>query len=202
MRRLAAVVLAAGRGQRFGGAKQLALLDGRPLLVHVLEAVSAARPRGASILDTVVVLGYRAGEIERIIAAARGRPPFRVVLNPDPSRGLASSLQSGLAALARDIDGALVVLGDQPRIRPDVIEAVVDRWDDADGSPSIIVPRYAGGGGRNPALLDRRAWHLADSLTGERGMASLIEADPALALVVDVAGSNPDVDTAADLDAV
>jgi molybdenum cofactor cytidylyltransferase len=198
MRRLAAVVLAAGRGERFGSAKQLALLEGRPLLAHVLGAVSSARPSLADVVDTVVVLGFHAEDVERAVAAESAG--FRVVRNPDPSRGLASSLRTGLASLGPDIDGALIVLGDQPRVRPDVIEAIADAW--AAGTAVAAVPRYADGGGRNPALLDRRAWHLAGGLTGDRGMASIMAGDPTLALVVDVAGSNPDVDTPADLAAL
>jgi molybdenum cofactor cytidylyltransferase len=204
MRRLAAVVLAAGRGERFGGAKQLALLEGRPLLAHVLEAVASVRPSFADLVDVVVVVGFHAEEVERAVAvavaASAGSAGLRVVRNPDPSRGLSSSLRTGLASLGPDIDGALIVLGDQPRVRPDVIEAIADAW--AAGAAVAVVPRYAAGGGHNPALLDRRAWHLASGLTGDRGMASIMTGDPTLALVVDVAGSNPDVDTPADLAAL
>jgi len=198
VRRLGVIVLAAGRGARFGGPKQLAVLEGRPLISHVLAAVAAARPRLALVDDVVVVLGHHGAEVERVV---RAEPNVRTVRNPDPSRGLASSLRVGLGAMRPAVDGALMVLADQPRLSPATIEAVADGWAAA-GDALVVVPRYAADGGRNPALIDRRAWPLAETLRGDRGMSALLEADPSLALVVDVPGANPDVDTPADLAAL
>jgi len=197
MRRVAVVVLAAGRGERFGGPKLIAPLDGRPVIAHVLAAVAAAQPSLAVIVDTVVVLGFHAAGIEKAVSALGGTGRLRFVRNPDPGRGLASSLATGLSSLGPDVEGALIVLGDQPRLRPAVIEAVADAW--AAGDARVVAPRYADGGGRNPALLDRRAWPLVLDLSGDHGMGHLLAADPTLALVVDVPGTNPDVDTPDDL---
>ncbi len=106
MKRLAAIVLAAGRGSRFGGAKQLALLDGRPLLAHVLGAILAARPALVSLDEVVVVLGFHADAVERALTPCAS-DQVRLVRNPDPGRGIASSLQVGLEALGpRDRGGA------------------------------------------------------------------------------------------------
>lgn len=200
MRRLGVVVLAAGRGERFGGPKQIAVVDGRPLLAHVLAAVAAARPSLAAVVDEVVVLGFRADEVEQAVTASVPVGRHRFVRNPDPGRGIASSLATGLSALAPDVEGALIILGDQPRLRPAVIEAVADAW--ASSGARVVVPRYSRGGGRNPVLLDRQAWPLATGLSGDHGMGRLLAADPTLALVVDVAGANPDVDTPDDLAAL
>jgi molybdenum cofactor cytidylyltransferase len=200
MRRLAVLVLAAGRGERFGGAKQVALLDGKPLLVHVLDAVAAAKPDLSRIEEAVVVTGFHAGAVEAALAAWQGALVVRAIRNPDPARGLSSSLQAGLAALGPAIEGALVILGDQPRISPEVMVRVVDAW--AESGARIVAARYAGGGGRNPVLLDHGVWPLAESLTGDRGLGPLLDADPDLALLVDVPGSNPDVDTARELAAL
>jgi len=211
MRHLAVVVLAAGRGARFGGPKLAAPLDGRPLIAHVTAAIAAARPTGARIEEVVVVTGFHAEEVERAVGGTaagpegsagvvRVAPPLRVIRNPDAARGIGTSLRAGLAALESEIEGALVVLGDQPRIVPATIEAVVDAW--AAGGVQIVVPRYAGGGGSNPVLLDWRAWPLAAGLTGDRGMAGVIAAHPELVARVDVPGSNPDVDTPEDLAAL
>jgi molybdenum cofactor cytidylyltransferase len=218
MKRLAAVVLAAGRGSRFGGPKQLALLEGRPVLEHVLGAILAARPTLASFGDVVVVLGFHADAVERALAPGASEQ-VRLVRNPDPGRGIASSLQVGLEALGPQVEGALVALGDQPLLLPGTVEALADAWAtvashgtsgrDATGAgptagvrPSIIVPRYAEGGGPNPVLLDRAAWLLASGLTGDTGMRAVIVANPGLVLAVDLAGSNPDVDTPEDLAAL
>jgi len=187
-RHVMAVVLAAGTASRFGSAKALAILEGRPLLQHVLDALAAA-----GLGDVTVVLGRAADEIERAVAWRTERR----IRNPDPERGLASSVHAGLAALPADADAALIVLGDQPRLRPDVIRAVVDRW--RAGSNAIVAPRYAASGTLNPVLLARAAWPEGMAITGDRGMGPMIHERPDLVTYVDVDGDNPDVDTVEDL---
>jgi molybdenum cofactor cytidylyltransferase len=209
--RTVALVLAAGSASRFGSPKALAGLDGRPLLQHVLDAAA-----GIGAAGIVLVLGHDAEAIEAAVDA-RGAT---VVRNPDPGRGLASSLRVGLAAVdkggsravaQRDagpggladagrragVGAVLVLLGDQPLVRPAVIAALLRATIPA--GRSIVVPAYAAGGGSNPALLLRPAWPLAGDLEGDRGMGPIIAAHPELVVRVPVDGDNPDVDTPADL---
>jgi molybdenum cofactor cytidylyltransferase len=183
------IVLAAGLSSRFGSPKALAVLNDRPLLQHVLDAVAEAGLR-----EVVVVLGFAAGEVEAVIHWRAERR----VRNPDPGRGLASSLQAGLTALSRDAEAAVVALGDQPRLRPSVIRALVQTWQR--GSSPIVVPRYASSGTLNPVLLARGVWPAAMALEGDRGMGPLIHASTELVTEVPFEGDNPDVDTPADLD--
>jgi CTP:molybdopterin cytidylyltransferase MocA len=183
-----AIVLAAGSAMRFGSPKALALLDGTPLLQHVLDRLAEA-----GLAEVIVVLGDAADAVEAAIAW-RGE---RRVRNPDPGRGLASSLQVGLSALPANADAALIVLGDQPRIGPDVIAMLVERW--RLGSAPIVMPRYTGSGTLNPVLLGRAVWPVAMALSGDRGMGPLIHGSPELVAEVPVDGDNPDVDTPADL---
>ena len=106
---IAAVVLAAGEGRRFGGLKQLHPVDGRPMLEGVLETLARAGPE-----HRVVVLGARAGTIlERI--DLHGAEP---VVCDDWDAGQAASLHAGLAALPDEAGWALVVLGDGPNLDP------------------------------------------------------------------------------------
>ena len=193
--RVAGLILAAGAATRFGSPKIAARLGDRPLLDHVIGAAKAAR-----LAPVVVVLGNDAGPA----GADLDLTGVRVVRNPRPADGLSSSLRLGLAALAGaatevepDLEAVLVLLADQPLVRPEVIDALLA----AEVPPDrvIVVPRYAGGGGPNPALLLRPAWPLADELTGDRGMGPLIAARPELVAEVAVEGDNADVDTPADL---
>lgn len=191
--RVGAIVLGAGAGTRFGGGKLLAPLAGRPVLQHVLDALATVGPA-----ETVVVLAPAAASaFERAIEWRRARR----VLNGRPEEGLASSLRVGLAALAeseRPVDAALICLGDQPRLRPAVVRALLAALA-ADPSRPIVVPAYAADGGRNPVLLGRAAWDLADDARGDRGLGPLLEARPELVTSVPVDGDNPDVDTPEDL---
>jgi molybdenum cofactor cytidylyltransferase len=186
--RTVAVVLAAGAGSRFGGGKLLAVLAGRPLLDHVLEAIESAH-----LAETIVVVGPGSSELEAI-AARRGA---RTVLNPDPERGLSSSVRVGLAAIAAGHDAALLMLGDQPRTSVATIGVLLDA--PLAAGREIVIPRYAGGGGANPVLLLRPAWSLAATLDGDRGFGPLIRQHPELVAEVALPGDNPDVDTPADL---
>ena len=185
---VAAVVLAAGAGSRFGGGKLLAPLGGRPVLQHVLDRVAHA-----GITEVVVVLGEDADAVE---AAIEWRAEHRV-RNPDPSRGLSSSVRLGIGALGREVDRALVVLGDQPRVPREAITALLASDDDP--ARAVAVPRYAGGdGGRNPVLLGRRAFVHIDALDGDRGFGPWLAAHPELVREVPVSGHNPDMDTRED----
>jgi molybdenum cofactor cytidylyltransferase len=186
--RTAAVVLAAGASSRFGSPKALALLRGRPILLHVLDAVAAT-----GIVEVVVVLGRDADEIELSL-------PWRLerrARNPNPEAGLSSSLRVGLANLSSASEAALILLGDQPLVRVDVVKRLLA--EPAVASRPIVLPRYRDGGGPNPLLIRRAAWSLADEAQSDRGLAPVLRNRPDLVVVVEVEGSNPDVDTPEDL---
>lgn len=185
----AAVILAAGRATRFGSAKLLAGLDGRPLLQHVLDLAAEAR-----LEPVVVVLGADAPTLRQ---ACSWRTEVLVV-NPDPDAGLSSSVRLGLAQLAlSQVERVVVLLGDQPRLSATQLRAILAA--PTDQARPIVVPRYAGLPG-SPALLERAAWPLAATLTGDQGMSQLFDARPDLIRRVDLEGANPDVDTPADLE--
>ena len=103
----------------------------------------------------------------------------------------------GLSALSLDVDAALVALGDQPRLRPDVVRTVIEAWRASDRP--IAVPRYERDGALNPVVLGRDVFERAVHLEGDRGMGPLIQRSPDLVTTVAVDGDNPDVDTPADL---
>jgi molybdenum cofactor cytidylyltransferase len=193
MPRVVGVILAAGRATRFGSSKVLATLDGRPLLQHVVDRLGAA-----GVAELIVVLGADADAVED---AVTWPPSTSRVVNPTPERGLASSLAIGAAA-ARDLmpppDALLIALGDQPRIDPAVIGALLA----SAPSHAVAVPRYPGGADPNPVLLRRAAFELLDEVTGDRGLRPILARHPELVVEVPVAGANPDVDTPADLAAL
>jgi molybdenum cofactor cytidylyltransferase len=191
-----ALVLAAGASSRFGSNKLLAPLDGRPVLQHALDAVAAA-----GIADVVVVLG---SDVDALEAAIAWRGERRVV-NERPEDGISSSIRAGLDAAVEvpGADSALVVLGDQPALRPGVIRAVLTVAESPGAAAAFFVrPRYAEDPAPNPVLVRRTAWALAAGLEGDWGLGQLMANQPDRVVEVPVAGANPDVDTPADLAAV
>ncbi|HUG47992.1 MAG TPA: nucleotidyltransferase family protein [Candidatus Limnocylindria bacterium] len=195
MRRPAAgLILAAGDGLRFGGNKLSVMLDGRPLLQHVLDLATEA-----ALEPVVVVLGRSAASLEQRL---RWRAEQRV-LNTEPERGLSSSVAIGLEALAQRVPQplrAVVLLGDQPRLAVAQLELLLAV--PADPARPIVVPRYSDGQPGNPVLLERAAWPLTGELSGDRGVSQLFAARPERVRYVDVPGTNPDIDTPADLAAL
>lgn len=126
------VVLAAGAGSRFGGAKQ------RLLLPEVLR-----RLRAGGIDEIVVVAG----------AYALEAADARVVSCADWERGPGASLRCGLAALGADVEAALVVLADGPDLDPRAVSRVVSAWQ---GEP-LLAAAYRGTR-LHPVLIARSAW--------------------------------------------
>ena len=196
-----ALVLAAGGGKRFGGRKLHAHYQGRPLLSYVLAVVEGACRRGL-LQGGCVVIAAGDGRACRLALAAKLEP----VVNQLPERGLSNSLRLGLTSLERrtteEAGAALVLLGDQPLVRPDVIEQLVRAWQHT-GS-TIIRPRYSARGGApgHPVLLSHELWPRAWHLEGDVGFSALLDPSSPGALTLDVTGDNPDVDTRADLQAL
>ena len=186
--RTAAIVLAAGAGSRLGGGKMLVPVHGKPMLQHVLDRVA-----DAGVGEAVVVLGQDADAVEDAIA---WRSETRV-RNPDPERGLASSLQVGMAAVDPAVEAVLILLGDQPFVLPGAIRALLDS--PADPNRPIAAPVHGDNRGRNPVLVRRVAFGLVGEATGDRGLGPILAAHPELVLEVPVAGDNPDIDSPEDL---
>jgi CTP:molybdopterin cytidylyltransferase MocA len=180
------LVLAAGAGERFGGRKQLAELDGRPLLEHVLAAMAAA-----PLERTVLVLGAHAGEVlERVPLHGA-----EAVVCEGWAEGQAASLRAGVEALGPACDAVVVVLGDQPRIAPEAVARVVAA---RDGEALAVRATYGGVPG-HPVLLERELLERVPQLRGDEGARGLLADVPVRAVACDGLGSPDDVDTPAEL---
>ena len=189
---IAGLILAAGFGRRFGGPKLTAPLRERPLVSYPLDVAGRARATGL-LTDLRIVVAPGDEAVTRLARDAGAAP----LVNPSPERGLSSSLRLGLAAL--DADAALVLLADQPLVRLDVVAVLVAAWHERLGV--LIRPRYARTPDEpgHPVLLDRSLWPLADQLEGDAGVGRLLPAGTPGVALIDLPGSNPDVDTPADL---
>lgn len=175
---MAAVILAAGLGRRFGGPKADARLHGRTLLAHVADI---ARKAG---LDPVIAVISGSTEVRAAVVA---------VVNPRPERGLSSSLQLGIGAVPKG-HAALVLLVDQPTLAPESIEAVLR----ARGARPILAAD-ASGRLAPPVLIEPEVFPVVATLTGDIGLRGVLRQNPGLVHAVPVAAHAPDVDTAHDL---
>jgi len=161
--RIAAVVLAAGKSSRMGRNKLLETVDGKAMIVHVVDAVlaSAAKP-------VVVVTGNEADAVRAALAGRR----VRFVHNPDFAAGLSSSLRAGLAALPEDCDGAFVCLGDMPRVKAAQLDKLIAAFNPVEGR-AIVVPTFSGKRG-NPVLWAASFFPAMKAVAGDVGAKHLI----------------------------
>ena len=84
--RIGAILLAAGQGSRMGSVpKSLLELEGVPLINRQLIALS-----GAEVDEVVVVTGYHHERVEPAVAQS----PVKIVRNPNPENGQASSVSN------------------------------------------------------------------------------------------------------------
>ena len=158
---VAAIILAAGKSTRMGEAKQLLRLGESTVLGRTIENVR----RSAVVDEIVLVLGASAEAIRRRLPASL-LEGLNVVVNPAYEQGMASSLRAGLSALDPQIGAALIVLADQPFVRPETLDQLAHEYRRT--PVPIGIPSYKGVRG-NPVLLDRSVFAEVMALEGDTG---------------------------------
>jgi molybdenum cofactor cytidylyltransferase len=182
------VLLAAGRGERFGGHKLLApWRDGTAVAVAAAQHLIDALPNSIAVL--------RPGD--EILASLLAAEGLRIVVNPNADGGMGTSLARGVAAA--EADGWVIALADMPAIRPATILAVAEALA---GGAALATPVYHGQRG-HPIGFARRFRAALAALDGDRGGRDILEqhADELRLIEVDDEGVLVDIDRAADLTA-
>jgi CTP:molybdopterin cytidylyltransferase MocA len=136
------------------------------------------RVRSSNVDEVIVVIG-----------AYQVTTPATTVKCPEWERGPGASLRCGLESLGDEVEAAVVVLADGPKLHPHAIDRVIDAW--REGAGQLVAATY-GGQRLHPVLIERSAW---DTVPDE-GLRSL----PAAPVPCDDLGSPGDIDTPADLD--
>jgi molybdenum cofactor cytidylyltransferase len=163
-KRVAAVVLAAGRSTRMGGPnKLLAHIGGRPLVRIAAEEAIAS---GAN--PVIVVAGHQHAEIEK----ALGGLAVRIVHNPEFANGLATSLKAGISALPPEVDAAIVCLGDMPCVDAPLMRQLIAGFAPERGA-LVVLPTFEGKRG-NPVLWSRCFFPDLLAVEGDIGARHLI----------------------------
>ena len=186
------VVLAAGGSTRMGRPKQLAELDGRPLLAHVLAAVDAA-----PVDRVLVALGGAADAVLEQVDLGRAEP----LVVDGWAAGMGHVLASTLAKAGDDWEAVVVLLGDQPLVPGGAVARAVEAW--RAGAGPVVTATYGGRPG-HPKLFDRRLLPDLLRLTGDTGARDLLATHPDRVHRVEVGdlGSDTDIDVEADLERV
>lgn len=183
---IAGIVLAAGFARRMGRAKLLLSLRGTPIIRLSVQAVAP------HVEDLVVVTG----QAEAAVREALSGLTVRFAKNPRPHDGQGSSIAVGIRALKPWTRAVLVALGDQPRLPPEVVPALLAAW--SQRGKAIVAPVYRGTQG-TPVLFAAEVFGELAGLTGDAGARAVVAArsERVEAVAFDVA-MPADVDTPED----
>jgi molybdenum cofactor cytidylyltransferase len=134
---IAGIILAAGASSRMGTPKALLDYRGETFVGRL------ARVLGETCSPVIVVLGYHAEAIRPQVRAT-AHDILKVIVNPDPSRGQLSSLQTGLAELPAEADGFAFIPVDSPAVEADTVAKLARAFERRGPSTLFVIPRQAG----------------------------------------------------------
>jgi molybdenum cofactor cytidylyltransferase len=184
---LYAVVLAAGASTRFGSAKQLVRLAGRPLLhTTVSRAVEVA---GSA---TFVVLGARAAELAPLLT----HTPASVIINQHWREGIGSSIRVAVARLPATCTGVMLVLADQAAVSTDDLRRLASAWR---RQPDYVATALYAGTVGVPAIFPRSRFSELTELRGDVGARRILQRNPDRLVRVPMESAALDIDTPEDL---
>jgi putative nucleotidyltransferase with HDIG domain len=177
MKRLAAIIPAAGMSSRMGRFKPLLPLGrGTPLSL----CIELFRANGVE--RVVVVTGNRAEDV----AEAAQQAGAETVHNPSFEQGMFSSIRTGLAALDHSAEGFLILPADTPLVRPTTVARLIRAFNESDAS--ILHPRFQGRRG-HPPVIGREMVPPILAHDGSGGLRALLDANDDRAQDLDVADS-------------
>ncbi len=184
---MAAIVLAAGASTRFGSAKQLVRVAGRPLLHSALA--HAGEVAGTAV---TVVLGARAAELAPLLRHSSAS----VLINRDWQEGMASSIRLAVSRLPVGCSGVLLMVVDQAALTADDLKRLVSAWRRQPGY--IAAARYGTTTGV-PAIFPRSMFADLQGLRGDIGARMLLQRNPDRVIRVPMPSAALDIDTPEDL---
>jgi molybdenum cofactor cytidylyltransferase len=185
--RIAGLLLAAGAGRRFGGCKQLALIDGKPLVRHALETL-------VSVFDEqlYIVLGAHSEDVRPVVEDIA-----QVIDHSDWQQGLGSSIACGVREIValEQFDGILVSLADQLRLTPGDFDQLIEQFH----GDRTVAAYYADSPGV-PAIFPVTMFEQLKQLGTDRGAKSLLVDMQREIVTIPMPAAAMDIDTREDLE--
>jgi molybdenum cofactor cytidylyltransferase len=182
---ISAILLAAGESKRMGRMKLTMPLGEDTVIEQVVSHLLSS-----SVDEIVIVLGHESKQVRQTI----GDKPVKFVLNNDYALGMSTSIIAGLNELDDRAEAVIVVLGDQPFIYSEIIDKLVQAYENND--KGIVVPTYRGRNG-HPVIFDMKYKTELLALKGDEGGRQLIaeNGNDVLEVPVDAEGIIKDIDT-------
>jgi molybdenum cofactor cytidylyltransferase len=181
---VAGIILAAGMSRRFGKPKQLSTFQGKTFLESVVDAALLS-----NLKHIVLVLGFSYDDVVRTLGTHRIKNRRLTILKNEAFRqGMSRSLQLGLKSVSDSFSAVMFLLGDQPLIRFETINILLEAF--SAGDKDICVPVYGNKRG-NPTIFSRRLYPQLLSTRGDSGGRNIIRSNPDSVQEVDV--DTPDV---------
>lgn len=194
IKKVSALVLAAGSSRRFGeNNKLLQSWQGKPLLHHVLQTITDSQ-----IEHITLITGHQDASIAQSVKNLEQILPVHCLHNDAHATGMASSLVRGVSALV-NYDAIVVVLADMPAVNPAAINALIDAFKSYPDK-ALYIPVHEGKRG-NPVLISSQLFDSILALRGDTGARKLARQFPDAVMEVetDCAGVLQDIDTQDDL---
>ena len=192
MKKISAIILAAGPSSRMGFLKQTINIKGKSMLELVLNKV-----RKFPFYEIIIVLGYKYEEIMNTLKLKFEK----VVINEEYEKGMSSSLKKGVLNIFKDSEAFAVFLADMPLIKEESIEKVINEFNER--SCLIVAPIFNKVIG-HPVIFHRNLIPEIINLEGDIGAKKVIEKyrDKACFIEVNDEGVLIDIDTPKDLEKV
>ena len=182
---ISAIILAAGESNRMGQPKQLMSFGQSTVLEQAVDNLL-----NSAVSETVVVLGHRAEEVRKAIAAK----PVKIAKNPDYQQGMSTSIIAGLNLIDSGAQAVMVALGDQPFVDSQTINNLIEAF--VAHNKGIAIPVYQGRRG-HPVIFAIKYKDKLLKLKGDIGGREIIARHPddVLEVAVNCEGVCIDIDT-------
>jgi len=182
---ISAILLAAGESKRMGITKQILKFGKNTLLEYTINNLVNSK-----IDEIILVLGYKAEEIKKEISTKYEK--LVITINPDFRDGMSSSIKHGIGSINPEAKAVLIVLGDQPLISSEIINSIINTYQEKDAA--IVAPVYKGTIG-HPVCFDLEKYRdRLLGLSGDKGAKEIVDANTDDFFGVDVSSDNILVD--------